>query len=569
VIDPISLLDGLLVEAFAAAGLAPDQAYAVPCGRPEHGDFQCNGAIAGAKRIGIDPRKAAAGIASYLANSSAVYEASVAGPGFVNIRLSDDFLVEAARLQQCDPRLGLSAPVPQHIVLDFGGPNIAKPLHVGHLRSLVVGESLRRIFVAAGHVVVSDIHLGDWGLQMGMLISEMDIRSVDCGNDFTVDDLEQWYRTASAACKHDPARLEAARRATAMLQSGDPQTTDIWRRMRDASLAALRPQIDLLGAHFDVWNGESHSHPGIAAMVSDLVERGLATRSEGALVVHLDDASDPDPMPPLLLVKSDGAALYGTTDLATLRERAAEGAERIVYCVDIRQSLHFRQVFAAARKAGYVSDEVLLEHAGFGTVDGTDGKPLKTRDGGAPRLSALVEEAVEQARSRLEQSGMASEEAASTAPTVGIGALKFADLSGNRASSYVFDPVRMTAAEGRTGPYLQYACVRISSIAAKATEAGIVVRPMRITAPEERALVLACLGHIRAVATADRLLAPSVVAEHCFVLAQAFSRFYAACPVVVSSDPETSGSRLALAGLAGSVLGHGMHLLGIGVPARL
>lgn len=568
--DPTALLDSLLSCAFSDAGLPPAGATSVPCSRPDLGDLQCNGVIGAARAAGLDPRRTAADVAASLLVHPAVAGAHVAGPGFVNVRFADAWLEEAARVQSADPGFGVpSARAPRRVVLDFGGPNMAKPLHVGHLRSLVVGESLRRILAAAGHEVVSDIHLGDWGLQMGMLVSELLLRHPDGVPLLDVDMLEEAYRAASAACREDPLRLDAARRATALLQSGDPEASSLWSAMRDASLAALRPQTDLLGARFDLWRGESDAHPDIAPMVRDLVGRGIAVESDGAVVVPLAAPDDADPMPPLILLKSDGAALYGTTDLATLRSRLAGGADRVVYCADVRQALHFRQVFAAARLAGYVPDGAVLEHAGFGTVDGPDGRPLKTRDGGAPRLSCLVAEAVSQARLRLEGSGVSADESESTASAVGIGALKFADLSGNRTSSYVFDSVRMTAAEGRTGPYLQYALVRVSAIAAKAAAAGIPPGFIRIGLPEERALVLACLGHARAVTTADRLLAPHVVAEHCFALAQAFSRFYAACPVVDPNRPEVSASRLALALLVARVLREGMHLLGIEAPARL
>lgn len=578
---PTRFVDDLIAEVFAALSLPAEHAYAVPCGRPEWGDLQCNGALPAGKAVGRPPRAIAAEIAERLSSSPVIARADVAGPGFVNIALADGFLSACAAAQAADPALGAEpAARPQKVVLDFGGPNIAKPLHVGHLRSLVIGESLRRILTACGHSVVSDIHLGDWGLQMGMLLSQMRIDRHELPHfdgshagpypDFRlgVAELERAYTTASAACKADPDRLAAARRDTAALQAGDPGLTALWRLMRTASLASVRDDVAALAAHFDLWDGESDAQPLIGPMLDDLRVRGLAVESDGALVMDVSMPGDEEPRPPLLLLKSDGAALYGTTDLATLRDRVGRlGADRVVYCVDMRQSLHLDSVFRAARIAGYAGPETVLEHAGFGTVNGVDGRPFKTRDGGAMRLSDLLGQALDEARSRVLEDADPYERERIAGITA-VGAVKFADLASQRQGSYVFDAARLVAPEGRTGPYLQYACARIGSVMARADAAGIAPSTPSATAPEERELVLACLGFPAALAAAERGLCPHTIAEHAYGLAQSFSRFYANCPVI-SAEPETAAARLALAALTRSVLSRELELLGIDVPGRM
>ncbi len=573
-------VDGLLAGAFAACGLPADTARAARAARPELADLQCNGAMPLAKSLGRNPRDIALEVAGRLRGRAEFSEVGVAGPGFLNLRLSNHFLASCAADQAEAPDLGIARCRDDTVMLDFGGPNVAKPLHVGHLRALVIGESLRRILQVQGVRTISDIHLGDWGLQMGMLISEIRLRWPELSAThlppLDMADLQRLYPEAAAACRADPERMEQARAATAALQSGEPEARSIWRWLRDISLAAQRHDIALLGAHFDLLLGESDVQALIPGMIDDLRARGVATESEGALIIDVADPGEARPMPPLLLVKSDGAALYATTDLATIvARRRDQDPARILYVVDQRQALHFEQVFRAASKAG-LAGNIELVHVGFGTVNGPDGKPYKTREGGVAQLSDLLGDAIGKARERLAQGdaeGGAQDDAKpdreQLARLVGLAAVKFADLSSFRTSGYVFDADRLVSFEGRTGPYVQYACVRIGSILARAAAQEAHPGAIRIVAPAERALVLECARLPEVVASASRNLAPNEIADYVFALAQGFSRFYTDCPVLGASDPEQRGSRLALCALARAVLARGLWLLGIEVPERM
>lgn len=580
----LSLVDARLATVFASLGLPAHLARAQASDRPELGDLQCNGALAAAREARRAPRAIAEDIAAALRGDHAFAEVSVAGPGFVNLRLSSAFLAAAARSLDADEALGVvDEGRGRLVVLDYGGPNVAKPLHVGHLRSLVLGESLRRLLGAQGYRTHADAHLGDWGLQMGMLSAAIRRRDPSAPwfrNDgqpwpatapVTLQELERLYPEAAAACRADAGRMAEARADTAALQAGDPGLLALWRALRELSLRSQMRDFEELGVVFDALDGESDVRDDIAPLVERLVAQGVARESEGALVVDVAEPGDAFDMPPLLLSKRDGAALYATTDLATLDARARmPGLSRVVYVVDERQALHFAQVFRAARKAG-IAEGVELVHAGFGTVNGRDGKPFRTREGGVARLTDLLDDAVSRASARLAASGhgatLDDRERATLARRVGIGAVKFADLSGDRLSGYVFDADRLVAFEGRTGPYLQYACVRLRSLLAKAGDA-----PPGTIAPEapgERALVLACLGFGDAVALATRQYQPGVLADYAFDLAQAFSRFYGECAVLAEPDPALRASRLALCHLVRRVLERSLYLLGIDVPERM
>ena len=574
-------IDAILAEAFETAGLPVAGARAARASRPELADLQCNGALPLAKSQGSNPRAIATAIVAGLAGHPALESAEIAGPGFINLRLSARFLADCATAQAADPMMGLRE-TPRRLVIDFGGPNVAKPLHVGHLRSLVIGESLRRILSGLGHRVVSDVHLGDWGLQMGMLIAEIRRRwpELPCfatppaapGHlPFDMADLTLLYPAAAAACKDDPARMAEARADTAALQSGEPGHRMLWSAMRALSLASQTRDFAAIGAQFDLLNGESDVQPLIPGMIEDLAERGLAIPSDGALVVEVAQPEDAKPMPPLLLAKSDGAALYATTDLATILERVQRFPDLagIVYVVDQRQSLHFEQVFRAAARAGYAPG-VRLTFAGFGTVNGPDGKPYKTRQGGVAQLADLLDEAVAKAAERLAaRDDLDAAARAELARTIGIAAVKFADLSSYRISGYVFDSERLVSFEGRTGPYVQYACVRIGSILERAAAEGYAPGAIAVIEPAERALVLEAARLPDVVVSAAANLAPNELADFVFGLAQSFSRFYADCPVLAAADPDTRASRLALCALTRSVLAHGLDLLGIAVPERM
>ncbi len=566
-------VDDLLAGAFAAAGLPPETARASRASRPELADLQCNGVMPLAKATGRNPREIAAEVATLLGARPEFDEVSVAGPGFLNLRLSAAFLAECAGAQAADPvHLGIEPVESGLVMLDFGGPNVAKPLHVGHLRTLVIGESLRRILGAQGIRTLSDTHLGDWGLQMGMLLSEIRRRwpGLPPGSlpPLTEADLQVLYPEAAAACRADPARMDEARAATAALQSGDADSLRVWSELRRISLEAQTRDFALLDAHFDLLLGESDVQPLIPGMIADLRERGIAVESDGALIIEVATPEEAKPMPPLLLAKSDGAALYATTDVATLLSRKREyDPARIIYVVDQRQALHFEQVFRAARRAGY-ADGIELIHAGYGTVNGPDGKPYKTREGNVAQLADLLGDAIGRAAERLPETppGLDREQ---LARLVGLAAVKFADLSSFRTSGYIFDAERMVSFEGRTGPYVQYACVRIGSILARAEAQGASAGAISVAAPAERALVLECARLPDVVASASRNLAPNEIADYVFALAQAFSRFYSECPVLAAAGEAERGSRIALCELTRTVLEKGLWLLGIAIPGRM
>jgi len=469
-------------------------------------------------------------------------------------------------------------------VIDFGGPNIAKPMAVHHLRSTIIGDCLQRLYRANGWKVVSDVHLGDWGLQMGQLISEIELDGrapIYFDADFTgpypeeppvtMDELETLYPRASAACKSDPARLETARRATVELQAGRPGYRALWRHFVKVTEVGLTREFGSLGVVFDLWNGESSVDPLIPPMIEELKSRGLAQQSEGALVVNVAREDDKKPMPPLILLKSEGGVLYGTTDLATIIERVRDqDPALILYVVDHRQHGHFEQVFRAAHLAGFAG-KATLEHVGYGTMNGPDGKPFKTRAGGAMKLYDLIEMGKAEAEKRLAEQGIGADyapaERAEIARKVGIAAIKFADLSHQRTTDYVFDLERFSTFEGKTGPYLQYAAVRIQSILRKA--GAFTPVPASLPSPEERALALHLLALPDAMASAEDKRAPNILCDYAFELAQGFSRFYAAHHILSESDAAIRAARLGLCAQVLAVLTKVLDLLGIEVPERM
>jgi arginyl-tRNA synthetase len=580
-----SHVDASLASVFATLGLPTALARAQPSTRPDFGDFQCNAALALAREVGRPPRAIAEDIAGLLRQEAMFAVVDVAGPGFVNLTVAGSFLAASARAMAAHAGLGIpDTGRGRLVILDFGGPNVAKPLHVGHLRSLVLGESLRRIHGALGWRTLGDAHLGDWGLQMGMLSAAIRRRdpslayflggtqeAIPSNPPVTLNDLERLYPEAAAACRSDPERMAEARADTAALQAGDPGLLALWRSLRALSLTSQVADFRELGVVFDALDGESDVRDAITPLVERLRASGIARESDGALVVDVATREDSFDVPPLLLAKRDGAALYATTDLATLEARAMhEGLARVVYVVDQRQALHFEQVFRAAGKAG-IAAGVELIHVGFGTVNGPGGRPFKTRDGGVARLTDLLDEAVAKAAERIEGSGYGRELDAAgklaLARRIGIGAVKFADLSGDRLSGYVFDVERLVAFEGRTGPYLQYACVRLRSLLAKAD--GVAAEHGVPVTDSERALVIACLGFGDVVAESASLMQPGVLAEYAFGLAQRFSRFYAECPVLAEADPGVRTSRLGVCALTLRVLEQALALLAIDVPDRM
>ncbi len=583
-----SLIDELtraVVKAFVAEGLDPALGRVTVSDRPDLAQFQSNGALAAAKAAKANPRALAEKLAVHLKADPRFAKVEIAGPGFLNIDLTDAALAE-----------GLAAPdalfAPDasgargKVLIDFGGPNIAKAMHVGHLRSSILGDALQRHFRFAGFDVTSDVHLGDWGKPMGLLITEIAARQPDlpyfdanftgpypAASPVSMDDLEVLYPAAAAAAKADPARDEAARIATAELQQGRAGYRALWRHFVDVSIAGIKREFASLGVVFDLWKGEADVDPLIAPMLDDLKSRNIAELDDGALIVRVAEPTDKKETPPLILVKRDGGVLYETTDVATIIDRVRNIAPALIlYVVDQRQHEHFEKVFRTARKAGYAGDTA-LEHIGFGTINGTDGKPFKTRAGGVLKLYDLIEMGKAEAGKRLTEQGIGADYPAAerdeVARQVGLAAIKFADLSNYRLTNYIFDLERFTKFEGKTGPYLQYAAVRVKSLLRRATEAGEAPGTIAIHAVEERSLALALLRFPDALEETLHTRAPNVMCDYAFRLAQAFSSFYAAHHILSEADPALRASRLGLAALTLRALEVSLGLLGIEVPERM
>ncbi|MGZ5988040.1 MAG: arginine--tRNA ligase [Rhizomicrobium sp.] len=580
-------LSAIAGAAFAAEGLSPSFGQVTRSDRPDLAQFQCNGALAAAKQAKANPRAIAEKVAARLKADPLFAKVEIAGPGFINLDVTDAALTARGVALSRDARQGApETGTGQTLVIDFGGPNIAKPMHVGHLRSAIIGDCLQRLYRANGWSVTSDVHLGDWGLQMGQLISEIEHRGIapvyfdasftgpyPKASPVTMDDLEAIYPAAAAACKADEGRLNEARQATAELQAGRAGYRALWKHFFNVSKFGLDREYESLGVHFDLWKGEASVDPIVGPMIEDLKARNIAIESEGALVVPVERNTDKKEMPPLILVKQDGAVLYGTTDLATIIDRVREqNPDLILYIVDQRQHLHFEQVFRAAEKAG-IKGKAVLEHAGFGTMNGTDGKPFKTRAGGVMKLFDLIAMATAEAEKRLAEQGIgadySAEERADIARKVAIATIKFADLSNYRLTDYIFDLERFSRFEGKTGPYLQYAAVRIQSILRRAAGEGHAVGEPAIRSPEERTLFLQLLSLPDAMANAEKSRAPNILCDFAFTLAQQYSRFYAEHHILSESDAAVRASRLGLCQLTLTALVKTLGILGIEVPQRM
>ncbi|MBC7667365.1 MAG: arginine--tRNA ligase [Gemmatimonadaceae bacterium] len=596
--------------AFQAAGLSPDFGRVTASDRPDLADFQCNGALAAAKSAKRNPREIAVQVVDILKADPRLASVEIAGVGFINMRVSAAALATRANEIAADPRAG-AEPVasPRRVLIDYAGPNVAKPMHVGHLRASIIGESVKRLYRFRGDDVVGDAHFGDWGFQMGLLISalrEEDAfigalleRLVEAPRGFSpadeakliaefasrvsLADLDRIYPVAANRAKaekdgkpnpaFDADFLARARKATAELQVGRFGYRLLWRHFVRVSRVALEREFHALGVDFDLWKGESDVQDLVAPMVSQLEAKGLLVDDQGARIIRVAQEGDKRELPPLLVVSSEGSAMYGTTDLATILDRRKSfDPHLILYCVDQRQADHFEQVFRASYLAGY-AEPGGLEHIGFGTMNGADGKPFKTRAGGVLKLHDLIEMAREKARERLREAGPGaelSEEAfEETAHKVGIAALKFADLQNFRGTSYVFDLDRFTSFEGKTGPYLLYQSVRIKSILRKAAEQNVASGPITVAEPAERDLTLLLDGFEGALGEAYDKKAPNFVAEHAYKLAQTFSKFYAACPILGADEPAIRASRLALAETTLKQLELALDLLGIEAPERM
>ncbi|MBI1339743.1 arginine--tRNA ligase [bacterium] len=574
-------------QAFASLGLDPSLGEFRRSDRPDLADFQCNGAMTAARAAKRSPRDIAGEVVEILRRDPMVADAEIAGPGFINVRVSSAALSHRARRIFEDPRAGAeSVSRSRRVVIDFGGPNVAKPLHVGHLRSTIIGDSLQRLFRFMGDDVTSDVHLGDWGLQMGLLITEVEDERPDLpyfdaafsgpfpsDSPVSMDDLERLYPQASARSKADGSRRDRARRATAELQAGRAGYRALWRHFVETTQTGLEREFRALGVSFDLWKGESDADPLIPEIVADLKARGLAELDDGAWIIPVARDTDKKAVPPFMLVNSEGASGYHATDLGTVLDRKRTlDPELSLYVVDQRQALHFEQVFRASAAAGYAAESA-LEHIGFGTMNGPDGKPFKTREGGVLKLHDLIEQAKAAARARLIEAGLAegvsSEEREAIATRVAIAAIKFADLSNVRTTNYIFDLDRFTSFEGRTGPYLLYQCVRMKSLARRASEEGAAPGSIIVELPAERDLVLALDSFADALSAAYERRMPHILCEHAYALAQAFSGFYAAAPVLAETDEARRRSRLALTLATLRQLELVLGLIGVEAPERM
>ncbi len=565
------IINQKLCDTFTKLGL--DTAYAAVkvSDRPDLSDFQCNGALALAKQEKKNPREIAARIAGELEKDADFAKISIDGPGFINLTLKDEAI--AAVLDQIagDGRFGIAkVETPKKVVMDFGGPNVAKAMHVGHLRAAVIGESIQRIERFLGNEVISDVHLGDWGTPMGMIIAEIIKQdgNLDKALNYNIDEITEFYKAANLRCKEDENAKEDARQITAALQDGNPEYRRVWQHLREASVSAIKKNYDDLDINFDLWLGESDAHAASAEVVKLAEAKGLSELDEGAHILRLEESNKPKP--PVILIKSDGAYGYQITDIATIKDRVEKlKAEEIIYVVDKRQSLHFEQVFEAVDKLG-IAPNVKMVHIGFGTVNGSDGKPFKTRDGGVMTLENLIamskDKVGESMPSPADAPGYDQAYIDNLTAQIAVGAIKFQDLKNSIASGYVFDLEDFAKFEGKTGPYIQYAIARINSIIRKAKDNNIAFGPIIISNPEERILALKLLQLNNTVYRAFTEYEPSIISDYAYTLAQIFSSFYNASPIISAETPQLAASRLQLAKLVRDVLALLLYLLGIEAP---
>ena len=573
--------------AFVAEGFDTHAGRVNASDRPDLADFQCNGALAVAKAAKANPREVATRIVARLVDDARLQSLEIAGPGFLNFKLTDGALSDRVNAITEDARLGASVVAQKRkVIIDFGGPNVAKEMHIGHLRTAVIGESLKRIMRFMGDEVVGDAHFGDWGYQMGLLITAVSDEQPDLPyfdeaytGDYPSDppvslaDLGRLYPMASATGKADEAYRDRARKATKELQAGRAGYRALWQHFVTVSRESLKRDYALLGVEFDLWNGESDADPYIEGMIADLKAKGLLVADQGAQIIRVARNDDKAEIAPMLVVSSEGSAMYGTTDLATILQRKTELAPDLyLYVVDQRQAHHFTQVYRAAYLAGYAV-EGQLEHAANGTVNGPDGTPFKTRDGGTLKLNELVSQAVDKANERLHEAGLgdglSAEAFADTALKVAVAALKFAELSNHRLTDYIFDLDRFMKFEGKTGPYLLYQAVRMKSILRKATDQGLVAGTITVGEGAERELVLLLDGFDNALKETYLKRAPNILADHVYRLAQAFSKFYAACPVLAGDDEGLKISRLRLVSVTLRQLELGLDLMGLSAPDQM
>lgn len=605
----LGMIEAELKRGFTACGYEEKFGKAVLSNRPDLCEYQCNGAMAAAKAYKKKPIDIAGDVVAKLREGRMFSMCDAVMPGFINLKLDDGFVAEYLNQMAADQRLGLETQEkPLTIIVDYGGANVAKPLHVGHLRSAVIGESIKRMGRALGHNMIGDVHLGDWGLQMGLIIEELRDRKPElpyfdesfAGEypeeaPFTISELEDIYPTASkkAKFKADEARkqgmseeeitareaasrafAERAHLATRKLQEGYPPFTAIWNHIMNVSKADLKKNYGNLNVSFDLWKGESDAQKYIPDLIQNLIDQGLAYESQGALVVDIGEPADSKELPPCIVRKSDGAALYATSDLGTIIEREKDfHPDAYIYIADKRQELHFTQVFRVAKKAGFVAPDQSMSFLGFGTMNGKDGKPFKTRDGGVMRLEHLISDIDQAVYQRImENRTVSEEEAKETAKTVGLAALKYGDLSNQAAKDYIFDIDRFISFEGNTGPYILYTIVRVKSILSKyrdqqGSREKLAILPAASGAEKDLMLEIAKYNDVLETAFAEK--APHKICQYIYDLSNDFNRFYHDTKILSEEDKKQQASWIGLITLAKDVLSACIQVLGFEAPERM
>lgn len=588
----VDILKESMESGFEKAGYDKKYGFVSVSNRPDLCQYQCNGAMAAAKEYKKAPIQIASDVVELLKEDSVFGKIEAVNPGFINITVSGEVLADRTGKMMSEDRFGLEKPpVSKKVVIDYGGPNVAKPLHVGHLRSAIIGESVKRIMRYMGDEVIGDVHLGDWGLQIGLIITELKKRQPDLpyfqedfqGDypeeaPFTISDLEEIYPYASGYSKEHEDYLLEAQQATAKLQDGDRGYRALWEHILHVSIADLKKNYEKLNVEFDLWKKESDAQPYIPDMIEKMKQDGLAYESEGALVVDVTEETDKKEIPPCIVVKSNGATLYATTDLATIVEREKLfQPDEIVYLADKRQSMHFTQVFRVTKKAGLTGKDTELVFIGFGTMNGKDGKPFKTRDGGVLRLQTLREEINEEVYKKMKENRDYEDgEAREIAEKVGLAAIKYGDLSNQASKDYIFDLERFTSFEGNTGPYILYTIVRIKSLLGKYAEGGGKLdqkgNPELLLVPEnasETDLYLTLGKYADAIEAAYAEKAPHKVCQFIYELSESFNRFYHENKILGNEDPKKKTSYIQLLVLVKNVLEQCIDLLGLSAPERM
>lgn len=591
----LDLITDEVTKAFTECGYDAKYAKVTLSNRPDLCEYQCNGAMAAAKEYKKAPFMIADEVVEKLAVNPMFAMAESVKPGFLNLKIDEAYLADyVAKMQEDEGRFGCEkTEAPKTIMIDYGGPNVAKPLHVGHLRSAIIGESVKRIGKFMGHNVIGDVHLGDWGLQMGLIITELKLRRPELvyfddtytgeypeEAPFTISELEEIYPTASKKSKEDEAYKEAAMQATFELQHGKRGYQALLKHILNVSVTDLKRNYANLNVSFELWKGESDAQPYIPDMVQKMKDDGFAYISDGALVVDVKEETDTKEIPPCMILKSDGASLYNTTDLATMVWRMKDyNPDELIYVVDKRQELYFTQVFRCARKTGIVKPETELKFLGFGTMNGKDGRPFKTRDGGVMRLEHLISGINEEMLAKIQENqktkenlGISTEEAENTAKMVALAAIKYGDLSNQASKDYIFDIDRFTSFEGNTGPYILYTIVRIKSILNKyhglgKDESGAVIEAAHSKSEKDLMLELSKFNAV--MESAFEETAPHKICSYIYDLANAFNSFYHGTKIMSEENETVQKSYIRLLELTKSVLETCIEVLGFSAPERM